>query len=176
MARASASPHQAICTVIRERTGTLRVRWSAEPGPWRVILADFRATLCHLPGVIFDGEERVWIVPPAYADPLTRWMGRHFPPGAVVWEGVYGGGGATGTGRQQGQHGAAHDAGRGTDTTLVAAFATLDLLPTADPALVAAAHRIKAQRVHPDHGGDHQAMVVLNRAVEIIRTHQQAAL
>jgi len=83
MARASASPHQAICTVIRERTGTLRVRWSAEPGPWRVILADFRGTLCHLPGVAFDAQERAWVVPPAYANPLsvsgtagaTRWPG-----------------------------------------------------------------------------------------------------
>ncbi len=158
----SASAHATTapaCTVIRERTGVLRIRWSADPGTWKVILADFRATLCPLPGVTFDASERAWVVPPAYADRLTRWMGRYFPPGAVVWEGVYntGPGGADRAGRRP-----------TTPPQLASAYQALYLAPGAPVELVEAARRVLARRYHPDAGGSDDAMKQINAAADLL--------
>jgi hypothetical protein len=50
-----------------------------------------------------------------------------------------------------------------------AAYAALDLLPSAVPELVTAAYRIKAKKAHPDAGGSHDAMVRVNAAYEFLR-------
>ncbi len=165
MARASAPPHQATCTVVRERTGVLRVRWSADPALWRLILEDFKDCVGYLPGVTFDGEGKCWVVLPAYADRLTRWMGRHFPPGTVAWEGVYNGTGAAG-GRAGAQD--SPQAPR-----LTSAYQVLYLAPGAPAELVEAARRVLAKRAHPDIGGDEETMRAINAAADLLLSAAQ---
>jgi len=48
-------------------------------------------------------------------------------------------------------------------------FAVLHLLPTAPPQLVVAAFRVLSLRLHPDRGGDHNQMVLLNTAFERLK-------
>ncbi len=157
------SPASATCTVIRERTGVLRVRWAADPALWRDILADFKGSVGYLPGVTFDGEERTWVVPPAYADRLTRWMGRYFPPGSVVWEGVYPGGGADRAGGQE-----SHTRRPAQGPALGPAYRVLYLVEGAPPELVEAARRVLAKRYHPDAGGSDDAMKQINAAADLV--------
>ena len=45
-------------------------------------------------------------------------------------------------------------------------FATLHLLPSAPAAVVSAAYKALARLHHPDRGGDHNAMLRINRAYE----------
>jgi len=164
MVSASAPPHQATCTVIREHTGVLRVRWSADPGTWRAILADFKGSVGYRPGVTFDGPERAWVVPPAYADRLTQWMGRHFPPGAVAWEGVYNNGPGAGP-REDGQHARRPSTA---PARVASAYRTLHLQETAPRELVEAARRVLAKRSHPDAGGDEETMRAINAAADLL--------
>ncbi len=165
MASASAPPQSATCTVIRSGTGVLRVRWSADSGTWRVILEDFKGSVGYLPGVTFDGEGKCWVVPPAYAGRLTGWMGRHFPPGTVAWEGVYNGTGAAG-GRAGAQD--SHRALR-----LASAHQALYLAPGAPAELVEAARRVLAKRHHPDAGGDEETMRAINAAADLLLSAAQ---
>lgn len=48
-------------------------------------------------------------------------------------------------------------------------WSELHLLPTAPRALVEAAYRVLTRECHPDVGGDHEAMVRLNAAIEALR-------
>jgi len=50
-----------------------------------------------------------------------------------------------------------------------AALVILHLRPTAPPELVDAAYRCLARLHHPDAGGDHDAMLRLNQALEVLR-------
>jgi len=159
MASASAPPQSATCTVIRSGTGVLRIRWSADPGTWRVILADFKGSVGYLPGVTFDAQERTWVVPPAYADRLTGWMGRYFPPGTVSWEGVYN----RGPGGSHRDRRPSHQAPR-----LASAYQVLYLAPGAPAELVEAARRVLAKRAHPDMGGDEETMRAINAAADLL--------
>ncbi len=54
-------------------------------------------------------------------------------------------------------------------------FAALHLLPSAPPALVEAAFRCLSKELHPDRGGQHEAMVRLNQAVGSLRARQGVA-
>ncbi|MDQ3695452.1 MAG: J domain-containing protein [Chloroflexota bacterium] len=49
------------------------------------------------------------------------------------------------------------------------AYRVLHLLPTAPPELIEASYRIVAKRVHPDCGGDAEAMRQLNAAIALLR-------
>ncbi len=164
MARtASAPPQAATCTVIRSGAGVLRVRWSADPGTWRVILEDFKGSVGYRPGVTFDGDGKCWVVPPAYADLLTGWMGRYFPPGAVVWEGVYPGGGADRAGGQD-----SHARRPAPAPALASSYKVLYLAPGAPAELVEAARRVLSKRYHPDAGGDTATMQRINAAADLL--------
>jgi len=168
MARAGAPPKAATCTVIRSVSGVLRVRWSADPDTWRVILADFKGSVGYLPGVTFDSEGKCWVVPPAYADRLTRWMGRYFPPGTVVWEGVYPGGGADRAGTQD-----SHARRPAPAQALASSYQVLYLAPGAPIELVEAARRVLSKRYHPDAGGDTATMQSINAAADLLLSAAQ---
>jgi hypothetical protein len=53
------------------------------------------------------------------------------------------------------------------------AYAVLHLRDSAPKQVVAASYRAMALLLHPDAGGDHAAMVALNRAMDLIRAHQE---
>jgi ATPase subunit of ABC transporter with duplicated ATPase domains len=52
-------------------------------------------------------------------------------------------------------------------TTLAEALRIMKLCPSATRAEIARAFRTQAQVAHPDHGGSHAAMVILNAAYEL---------
>jgi hypothetical protein len=57
--------------------------------------------------------------------------------------------------------------------TLQHAYAMLHLRDSAPKQVIAASYRAMALLLHPDAGGDHAAMVALNRAMDVIRAHQE---
>ncbi len=99
----------------------------------------------------YDPVTRAWTVAPAYAHAASQLMHDVFPDVETV------------------DHTAAGPRfDRGGDPR-EAALVVLHLLPTAPPELVTAAHRCLAKLHHPDRGGDHDAMLALNRALEVLR-------
>jgi len=99
----------------------------------------------------YDPDTRSWTVAGRYVSPVYHVLAQVF--GEVDIEGSRSGAG---------------DRGRraGTDDSYV----VLHLLPTAPPELVSAAHKCLAKLHHPDRGGDHDAMQMINHAVEQIRS------
>jgi hypothetical protein len=82
--------------------------------------------------------------------------------------------------RQQRQYGGStshQQRGPQVPPAVAQAFETLGLLPSADPRLIASARRILALEAHPDHGGSHQRMLVINLAADTCEAwatrHQQ---
>ena len=98
----------------------------------------------------YDAAAKSWAVTPAYAHVATRLMHDVFPDVEIV----------------DAQAGPTADRG---DHPREAALVILHLRPTAPPELVDAAYRCLARLHHPDAGGDHDAMLRLNQALEVLR-------
>ena len=96
-------------------------------------------------------DTRAWTIAPAYAGIAIRLMYQAFTDVEVIDA-------AAGPGFD-----------RGGDPR-EAALVVLHLRPSAPPELVDAAYRTLARLNHPDRGGDHDAMLALNQAVEQIRS------
>jgi hypothetical protein len=54
-------------------------------------------------------------------------------------------------------------------------FAVLHLLPSAPPALIEAAFRCLSKELHPDRGGQHEAMIQLNETMSALRGRRGVA-
>ena len=96
-------------------------------------------------------DTRAWTIAPAYAGIAIRLMYQAFTDVEVIDA-------AAGPGFDRG--------GDPREEALV----VLHLRPTAPPELVDAAYKCLARLCHPDRGGEHDAMLALNQAVEQIRS------
>jgi len=90
----------------------------------------------------YDPGDHAWTIAAAYANDAIRLLQRTFPHAEVV------------------------DAVPATND----AWAALHLKDTAPPELVEVAYRCLARLHHPDRGGDHEGMIVLNSAYDWLRT------
>jgi len=124
---------------------------------WADAKNDLKRTFNHRAGLRYDPDEREWTLPSYSVERLQRWADAW--TSQQEWDAP----------RRNGQQ---HRSDRHQDAPaapLTEAYATLHLLPSAPPELVTAAYRALAQLHHPDRGGDTGAMIVINRAVEILR-------
>jgi len=106
-------------------------------------------------GRSYHPSTRTWTAAPPYADTARRLMREAFPFVAET----------------EAAGAPAPDPIRQTDH----AYADLHLLPSAPPALVEAAFRCLSKQLHPDRGGQHEAMIRLNAAVSALRARQGVA-
>jgi len=124
---------------------------------WADAKTDLKRSFNHGSGLHYDGDAREWTLPSYSVERLQRW--------ADAWASQQEWNAAPRNGQQRRSE-------RHQDAPaapLTEAYATLHLLPSAPPELVTAAYRTLAQLHHPDRGGDTGAMIVINRAVEILR-------
>ncbi len=143
----------------RERAdGRYGFWWNtADTDLWADAKTDLKRSFNHGSGLRYDGDAREWTLPRYAVERLQRW--------ADAWASQQEWNAAPRNGQQ-------HRSERHQDAPaapLTEAYATLHLLPSAPPELVTAAYRALAQLHHPDRGGDTGAMIVINRAVEILR-------
>ncbi len=101
----------------------------------------------------YDPATVAWTVAPPYAATARRLMRQAFD--YVAESG-------------QTAHAAPPDPIRPTDH----AYADLHLLPSAPPALVEAAFKALSKEMHPDRGGQHEAMVRINQTGSALRARQ----
>ena len=112
----------------------------------------------------YDPATKHWLIAGEGYGPFTRWLSYcHINFHAQIKQSSAGG----------------QQKAKASTTTLsltpeAAAFKTLHLRDTAPPELIKAAYRILAQKHHPDHQGDTQAMQQINAAYELL-TRQIAA-
>ena len=99
----------------------------------------------------YDPVAKSWTVAPAYAGVAIRLMYQAFTDVEII----------------DAAAGPTFD--RGGDPR-EAALVVLHLRPTAPPELVDAVYKCLARLHHPDRGGDHDAMQMINHAVEQIRS------
>jgi len=104
-------------------------------------------------GRTYDPGTKTWTVAPPYAATARRLM-------RVAFEYVAETEAAAGT--------PAPDPIRPTDRD----YAALHLLPTAPLSLIEAAFRCLSKELHPDRGGQHEAMIKINAAVSALRARQ----
>ena len=124
---------------------------------WADAKTDLKRSFNHGSGLRYDGDEREWTLPRYAVERLQRWADAW--ASQQEWDAAP----CNGQQRRSERHQDAPAA------PLTEAYATLHLLPSAPPELVTAAYRTLAQLHHPDRGGDTGAMIVINRAVEILR-------
>ena len=98
----------------------------------------------------YDPDSRAWTITVAHASVAARLMHQTFADVETV----------------DAQAGPTADRG---DPPREAALVVLHLRPSAPPELVDAAYRCLARLHHPDAGGDHDAMLRLNQALEVLR-------
>ncbi len=139
---------------VEEAGSRLLVRWGG--AGFDEIKADFRQRFPRHRDAVYLPEQRAWSVPREHMRRLEAWLALWFDDDAIAWE------------RSSPPPTRATAA-----APLAPAYAALCLTEAAPAELVEAAHRILAKRHHPDHGGDHETMVALNRAIDVIRVHQQ---
>jgi len=131
---------------VEEEGSRLLVRWGG--AGFDQIRADWRLCFPRHRDAVYLPEQRAWSIPREHMRRLEAWLALWVDEDAVTWE-------------------------RPPAPQLAPAYAALCLTEAAPAELVEAAHRILAKRHHPDHGGDHETMVTLNHAIEVIRAHQQ---
>ncbi len=140
---------------VEEAGSRLLVRWGG--AGFDEIKADFRRRFPRHRDAVYLPEQRAWSVPREHMRRLEAWLALWFDDDAIAWE-----------------RPSPPPPTRATVAApLAPAYAALCLTEAAPAELVEAAHRILAKRHHPDHGGDHETMVTLNHAIEVIRAHQQ---
>ncbi len=140
---------------VEEAGPRLLVRWGG--AGFDELKADFRRRFPRHRDAIYLPEQRAWSVPREHMRGLQAWLALWVDAEAVRWE----------------RPPPPPPRGTAEAQPLAPAYAALCLTEAAPAELVEAAHRILAQRHHPDHGGDHQTMVAINRAIEVIRAHQR---
>ncbi len=124
---------------------------------WADAKNDLKRAFNHRAGLRYDPEEREWTLPRYSVERLQRWADAW--TSQQEWDAP----------RRNGQQRRSERHQDAPAAPLTEAYATLHLLPSAPPELVTAAYRALAQLHHPDRGGDTGAMIVINRAVEILR-------
>jgi len=148
----------------RERgDGSLAFWWlSDDSATWTAAKNDLKLSFPHHTGLRYDAHEREWVLPRRSIDRLQRWANAW--ASRQEWDALPRNGE-----RRQSRSERAQDA---PGASVVQAFATLHLLPSAPPEVVQAAHRALVKTNHPDVGGSHAVMVSLNKAVDAIREVQ----
>ncbi len=124
---------------------------------WADAKNDLKRAFNHRAGLRYDPEEREWTLPRYSVERLQRWADAW--TSQQEWDAP----------RRNGQQRRSERHQDAPAAPLTEAYATLHLLPSAPPELVTAAYRALAQLHHPDRGGATGAMIVINRAVEILR-------
>jgi len=130
---------------------------TADTDMWADAKTDLKRSFNHGSGLRYDGDAREWTLPRYAVERLQRW--------ADAWASQQEWNAAPRNGQQR----RSERPQAAPAAPLTEAYATLHLLPSAPPELVTAAYRALAQLHHPDRGGDTGAMIVINRAVEILR-------
>jgi len=130
------------------------VRWGG--AGFDEIKADFRRCFPRHRDAVYLPEQKAWSVPREHMRRLEAWLALWLDEDAIAWE------------RPSPPPTRATAA-----APLAPAYAALCLTEAAPAELVEAAHHILAKRHHPDHGGDHETMVTINHAIDVIRAHQQ---
>ncbi len=104
--------------------------------------------------------ERCWAVDAYATSDLDEWLRQvqHVMPVRVVWTDE------TAGAKEEGQQQQWPPVGYRTQPTRAELCARLHLLPDAPPELIKAAYKTLAMKFHPDHGGDAEAMKLLNEA------------
>jgi hypothetical protein len=158
--------------------GRLHLKWWADDsGLWHRILDDFKATFRTHSERSYSSATRTWSVPLGCRRRLQEWADYWFDRADQQWEEDEPAGYAYGYGRTRSDRSDGQYRRPQTSTSTVeAAFATLHLLPSAPAWAAEAVYRAAIKVHHPDAGGDSQAMVRLNLAMERIRAqHEEKA-
>lgn len=159
----------------------LHIKWTCEDSSeWRAILESFKLCFWHHEDRLYSSVTKTWSVPAWHRGRLCKWVDGWFDDDCQRWDYT-----RTYSSRSSGERtyrgnsssGSQHGGGRTSTRSdgVAAAYAALHLLPTAPLWAAEAVYRAAVKVCHPDAGGSHEAAVVINRAVEEIRRHQEAA-
>jgi hypothetical protein len=148
--------------------GRLHLRWWADDSVlWHQILDSFKSRFPTHHDRSFSAQTKTWSVPQSRYGRLAEWADYWFDADAQQWDDEEPDGRAYGSRYERYGHTPA------STSTIEAAFATLHLLPSAPAWVAEAVYKAAIKVHHPDAGGDGQAMVRINLAMERIREHQE---
>lgn len=163
------SPKQAT-VYIRDEATPVPFRWvCADSDLWREILNDWKRATPHWTGRRYLPTTREWYVPYHSREYLYRWLDAWFSDAAQQWEEPRARTDGADRGRSQ------HAPNATPATGIEDAYRVLCLTHDAPPDLIQAAYRWWAKQTHPDHGGDTEAMIAVNRAVAALREQGRAS-
>ena len=128
----------AATVTITRERDLLAINWKATPETWRAMLTHFKQQFGTQ--AAFDGTRKVWLLPIRHERAVQAWE-KH-------WQASM----ETGSSVQPAR----------------TAHAILCLTEDAPLPLVVAAYRVLSQIHHPDHGGNHERMVEINKAYEAL--------
>jgi len=154
---------------VHEAGGTLYASWRCtDRRVWEQIKLSFRASFPHWSGATYDGGWRAWKVPLHQRHRLAQWADSWFRDEAQHWD-------EDEPRAKRGQERARHERETAPRSTLDEAYRILWLRPGAPLDVAQAAYKALIKTQHPDHGGDHDAAVAINRAMDLIRARTGAA-